>query len=367
MSALFTPLSLGPLTLRNRIVIPPMCQYSADNGSATDWHIMHYGALSQSGAGMLVFEATGVEAEGRISPADLGLWSDENEQALGRVLRAVRAYSAIPLALQLAHAGRKASTARPWDGGEPVFPAQGGWTPCAPSALPYAPEHPLPQALDADGLARVKSAFVSAALRAQRLGFDCLELHCAHGYLLHSFLSPLSNQRADQYGGELENRMRFPLETFSAVRAAVGSKLPLGVRISATDWVPGGWDLEQSVLFTQRLKDLGAAYIHVSSGGLAPEQQIKLGPSYQAPFAERIKRETGLTTIAVGLITQAKQAEAIIANGQADLVALGRAMLYNPRWPWHAAAELGAQVDAPPQYHRSQPHEFKRLFKPLGA
>jgi 2,4-dienoyl-CoA reductase-like NADH-dependent reductase (Old Yellow Enzyme family) len=367
MSVLFTPLQLGPLTLRNRIVIPPMCQYSAKDGQATDWHLMHYGALSLSGAGLLIMEATAVEPEGRISPADLGLWSEQTEQALGRVLRAIRAYSDIPVALQLAHAGRKASTARPWDGGEPIPLAQGGWTTFAPSALPYAPDHPVPHALDKDELTRIKNAFVAAALSAQRLGFDGIELHSAHGYLLHSFLSPLSNQRTDEYGGDLENRMRFPLEVFSALRAALDPKLPLGVRISGTDWVAGGWDIEQSVLFTQRLKALGSAYIHVSSGGLSPTQQITLGPGYQVPVAERVKRETGLTTIAVGLITQARQAEAIIVEERADLVALGRAMLYNPRWPWHAAAELGAQVDAPAQYHRSQPHGLKQLFKPLGS
>lgn len=364
MSTLFTPLSLGPLTMENRIVIAPMCQYSAQEGQAQDWHLLHYGGLALSGAGLLIAEATAVEPEGRISAGDLGLWDEACEAAWGRVLKAVRAHSPMPVAVQLAHAGRKASCAAPWKGGAFIPPASGGWLPCAPSALPYTPGDLAPQALDAAGITRVRQAFEAAAKRAARLGFDAVELHAAHGYLLHEFLSPLSNARTDEYGGSLDNRLRLVLETFVAMRGALPASVPLGVRISATDWATGGWDVDESVELTQRLKGLGAAYIHVSSGGLTPEQRIALGPGYQVPFAETIRRETGLTTFAVGLITEPEQAEAIVAQGRADAVALGRAMLYDPRWGWHAAAKLGAQAFCPPQYLRCQPHGLKELFRP---
>jgi 2,4-dienoyl-CoA reductase-like NADH-dependent reductase (Old Yellow Enzyme family) len=371
MSTLFSPLALGPLsagslTLENRIVIPPMCQYSAHDGLAQDWHLMHYGSLAMSGAGLLIMEATAVEPCGRISAADLGLWDDATEAALGRVLAAIRAHSPIPLAVQLAHAGRKASCALPWMGGLFVPPAAGGWLPCAPSPRPYAPGDQAPSALDAAGVARVRQAFAASARRAARLGFDAVELHAAHGYLLHEFLSPLTNQRTDEYGGSLENRMRLVLEIFTAMRAELPEGVALGVRISATDWAAGGWDVAQSVELAKRLKGLGAAYIHVSSGGLVPEQKITLGPGYQVPFAEAVRRESGLATIAVGLITEPKQAEEIVSSGQADAVALGRAMLYDPRWPWHAAAELGAQASCPPQYLRCQPRGLKELLRPGG-
>jgi 2,4-dienoyl-CoA reductase-like NADH-dependent reductase (Old Yellow Enzyme family) len=362
-SLLFQPYALGPLQLPNRILIAPMCQYSAQEGCATDWHLMHLGQMALSGAGLLIIEASAVEPEGRISPQDLGLWCDANEAALARVLDAVRTHSAMPIAIQIGHAGRKASVARPWEGGAQIAPAAGGWQTVAPSAKPHAPgEHP-PVALDAAGLGRIRSAFADTARRAAQLGLDAIEVHAAHGYLLHQFLTPLANTRSDEYGGSLDNRMRFPLEVFDAVRAAFPADKPVGVRISASDWVDGGWDVEQSVAFTQALKARGAAYIHVSSGGASPLQQIPAVPGYQIGFAERIKRDGGLPTIAVGLITEAEQAEAILASGQADLVALGRAMLYDPRWPWHAAAKLGAQVDAAPQYLRCQPREFKTLFR----
>lgn len=363
MSALFSPISLGNLSLRNRIVIAPMCQYSAQDGLPTDWHLIHLGQLALSGAGLLIIEATAVEPAGRISPQDLGLWSDETEAALTALRKSLRDYSSMPVAIQLAHAGRKGSTARPWDGGTSVSFGRGGWTTSSASALPFDPEDAPPVEMDANGIARVVKAFRRAAERALNCGFDGVELHCAHGYLMHQFLSPLSNQRQDEYGGSLENRMRLPLMVFREIRAALPQGFPLGVRISATDWVEGGWDLEQSTVFAARLKELGCDYIHVSSGGLSPMQSIKPGPGYQVPFAAHIKRETGLTTIAVGLITQPRQAEEIIASGQADLTALGRGMLYNPRWPWHAAAELGACVDAPPQYLRCEPHGVKDLFK----
>lgn len=364
MSTLFSPITLGTRTLNNRIVIAPMCQYSADKGRATDWHLIHLGHLALSGAGLMFIEATAVAPEGRISPDDLGLWSDETEAALARVLQSVRQYSSIPIAIQLAHAGRKASTAVPWAGGHHLAPTNGGWQTLAPSALPFAADDTPPLAMDEAELQRIRNDFVVAAQRAQRLGVDVIELHAAHGYLLHQFLSPLSNARDDRYGGTLENRMRFPLEVFDAIRAAVPADMPVGIRISATDWVDGGWEIEQSVAFARELQRRGCAFIDVSSGGLSPQQQIPVEPGYQVPFAERIRRETGLPTIAVGLITEPGQAEAIVSSGQADMVAFARGMLYDPRWPWHAAAELGAQVEAPKQYWRSQPREFKNLFKP---
>jgi len=367
MSTLFSPYSLGKLKLPNRIVIAPMCQYSADDGAATDWHMIHLGQLALSGAGLLIVEATAVEPEGRISPGDLGLWSDRTEAALATVLKAIRRHSPIALAIQLGHAGRKASSHAPWDGGQCIPTAEGGWQTVAPSALPHADGEPAPLALDAAGLERVKAAFVAAAERSLRLGFDVIELHAAHGYLLHQFLSPLANQRTDAYGGSLENRMRFPLEVHDAVAAVVKGRVPLGVRISATDWVEGGWDVEQSVAFAQELKKRDCDFIHVSSGGVSPLQKITVGPGYQVPFAERIRRETGLPTIAVGMITEAGQAEDILTSGQADLVALARGMLYDPRWPWHAAAQLGASVDAPRQYWRCQPREYKQLFGDIST
>ena len=364
MNTLFSPIALGKLVLRNRIVIAPMCQYSANQGRATDWHLIHLGHLALSGAGLLFIEATAVAPEGRISPDDLGLWSDDTEAALARVLAAVRAHSSIPIGIQLAHAGRKASTAVPWAGGQHLAPDHGGWQTLAPSALPFDAADTPPLALDDAGLLRIRDDFVAAAQRAQRLGFDVIELHAAHGYLLHQFLSPLSNMREDRYGGSLDNRMRFPLEVFDTIRATIPGGTPVGIRISATDWVDGGWDIEQSVVFARELHRRGCAFIDVSSGGLSPLQQIPVAPGYQVPFAERIRTETGLPTIAVGLITEPEQAEAIVSAGQADMVALARGMLYDPRWPWHAAAKLGAQVDAPKQYWRSQPSAFRNLFKP---
>ncbi|MHB1677943.1 MAG: NADH:flavin oxidoreductase/NADH oxidase [Sulfuriferula sp.] len=367
MTQLFSPFNLGKLALKNRIVIAPMCQYSAENGDATDWHTIHLGQLALSGAALLILEATAVEAIGRISPADLGLWSDANEIALKKVLSAIRKYSSIPIAIQLAHAGRKASCNKPWEGGQQIPPGAGGWQTVAPSARPFRAEEPAPEMLDHGGLQRILDAFVLAAQRAHRLGIQGIELHAAHGYLLHQFLSPLSNARTDEYGGSLENRMRYPLAVFDAVRAATPSDVPVGVRISATDWVDGGWDIAQSIAFGHALREHGCAYIHVSSGGLSPNQQIAVSPSYQVPFAEKIRTETGLPTMAVGLITEPEQAEAIIAEGQADFVSLARGMLYDPRWPWHAAAKLGAEVDAPPQYWRSQPHGLTGLFGELAT
>jgi 2,4-dienoyl-CoA reductase-like NADH-dependent reductase (Old Yellow Enzyme family) len=362
MTMLFSPYSLGPLELSNRITIAPMCQYSAVDGLATDWHMIHLGSLALSGAALITLEATAVVPEGRISPSDLGLWSDAHADALAPILAAMRRHSPIKIGIQLSHAGRKASTNVPWEGGAQIAPdAANGWQTEGPSAVPHTEGDAAPLALDAAGLARVRDGFVAGARRAHALGFDAIELHGAHGYLLHQFLSPLANHRTDAYGGSLENRMRYPLEVFAAVRAAVPS-MTLGMRISATDWVDGGWDLEQSVRFAQELERIGCDFIHVSSGGVSPAQKIPVEPGYQIGFAERIKHDTGLPTIGVGLITEARHAEAILQAGQADVIALARAMLYDPRWPWHAAAELGAQVSAPPQYWRSQPHEFKTLF-----
>ncbi|MCK2054268.1 NADH:flavin oxidoreductase/NADH oxidase [Methylobacterium sp. 37f] len=360
---LFEPLRLDDLTLDNRIIVAPMCQYSAHAGEAGDWHLMHLGQMAMSGAGLLTLEATAISPEARISPTDLGLYSDETERALGRVLDAVRGYAPVPIAIQINHAGRKASSRAPWDGGAQIDPeAPDGWRTEGPSALAHGDGEVVPHALDSEGLKRIRDGFVETARRALRLGVDGFELHGAHGYLLHQFLSPLSNQRTDQYGGSLTNRMRFPLECFEAVREVVPAGKPVWMRVSATDWVEDGWTLEETVEFAHALKRRGAAAIHVSTGGLSTRQQIPLSAGYQVPFAERIKAETGLTTIAVGLITEAAHAESILKEGKADAVSLARALLYNPRWPWHAAAELGAQVRAPRQYWRSQPRQFKDLF-----
>lgn len=364
MSHLFKCWRLGSLELANRIVIAPMCQYSAIDGEATDWHMIHLGGLSLSGAGLLILEATAVSEVGRISAEDLGLYSDADEAALARVIKAIRLYSPIRIAPQLAHAGRKASTLPPWLGGAQVRPDQAkGWQTIAPSTTPHNPTDAAPMALDRAGLDRVREEFVSAARRSERLGLDGIEIHGAHGYLLHQFLSPLANKRDDEYGGSLENRMRFPLEVFDAVRSAFPAERPVWMRISATDWVPGAWDIEGAIAFAKALKTRGCAAIHVSSGGVSPSQAIKAGPGFQAPFAQRVKAEAGIATIAVGLITEPEHAEAIVANGDADAVALARAILYDPRWPWHAAAKLGASVVAPKQYMRSQPAQFPNLFR----
>jgi 2,4-dienoyl-CoA reductase-like NADH-dependent reductase (Old Yellow Enzyme family) len=363
LSALFSPFKLRGLELANRAVIAPMCQYSADNGCATAWHMIHLGNLALSGAGALIIEATAVEAEGRITPGCLGLWDAATEAALQPVVAAIRRYSRIPLMIQLAHAGRKASSETPWKGGQLIRVADGGWTPYGPSAVEHKQGEPPPRALDKEGLRRVREAFVGAAQRATRLGLDGIEVHVAHGYLLHEFLSPIANRRADEYGGSLENRMRFPLEVFDAVRAVLPAEKPVGVKVSATDWVEGGWDIDQTIAFAKELKKRDVDWIDVSSGGVSPLQKIALGPGYQVPFAQAVKQATGVNTIAVGLITQALQAEEIIASGKADLVALARAMLYDPRWVWHAAAELGASVEASPQYWRAPPHGQSNLFR----
>jgi NADPH2 dehydrogenase len=362
MSALFSPIQLRSLALPNRIMVAPMCQYSADDGAANDWHFTHMNTMALSGAAMFCIEATHVEPIGRITPGCLGLWNDATEAALKPILASMRERSKTAVAMQLAHAGRKGSSHTPWDGGQLIPIAEGGWQTVAPSAVPHKEGEAAPLALDAQGLVRVRDAFVSAARRAERLGIDALELHFAHGYLAHQFLSPIANKRTDQYGGSLQNRLRYPLELFDAVRAVFPEHKPVGVKVSATDWVEGGWDLAQTIELAQELKKRGVDWIDASSGGVSPLQKIPVGPGYQVPLAQGIKEATGLTTMAVGLITQPKQAEEIVASGKADMVALARGMLYDPRWAWHAAAELGGHVDAPPQYWRSQPSTQKELF-----
>ena len=363
MSALFTSFRVGALELRNRIVIAPMCQYSAVDGCMTEWHVIHLGHLALSGAALLTIEATAVLPDARITYADVGLWNDATEAAIARTLESIRRWSDIPIAIQLAHAGRKASTEVPWKGGAQVPPDHpNGWQTFAPSAIPFEAGQQPPVALDRDDLTRVREAFAAAAQRAARLGVDAVQLHCAHGYLLHEFLSPLSNRRDDEYGGSPENRMRFPLEVFDAVRAAFPADLAVSMRVSGTDWADGGWDIDQTIAFARALEARGCAAMHVSSGGLTPAQQIPVGPSYQVPLARAVKKATRMPVIAVGLITEFEQAEAVVGTGDADLIALARTILYNPRWPWHAAAHFGAQVKAPDQYLRSQPRQYPDLF-----
>jgi len=366
VSQLFSPISFGPLTLSNRIVVAPMCQYSAEDGRASDWHAMHLGNLAQSGAGLLILEATAVEARGRISWADLGLWDDGTEAALAQVLASVRRWSPMPLGVQLGHAGRKASVNRPWDGGGqlPADDAR-GWTTVAPSPLPFHAADPAPQELDEAGIAEVVAAFAASAVRAERLGFELIEIHAAHGYLLHQFLSPLSNRRTDGYGGSLPNRLRMLVEVFDAVRAAVSDKVAVGVRISASDWVEGGWDIVQSEALAQVLDARGCNFLHVSSGGLHERQKISVGPGYQVPFAAAIKaKKVRMPVIAVGMITEPEQAESILRHNQADAIALARGILYDPRWPWHAAAALGDSVVPAPQYLRCEPRDARGVFSP---
>ncbi len=360
---LFEPLTIGSITLANRIVIAPMCQYSAVDGCMTDWHLIHLGQLALSGAGLLTIEATAVLPEGRITYADTGLYDDLTEAAMTATLASIRKWSDMPVAIQLAHAGRKASCEVPWRGGAQLAPdAPNGWQTVAPSPLPFHPHDNAPRALDRYGMDRVRDAFAVTARRAARSGIDAVQLHAAHGYLLHEFLSPLSNQREDEYGGSLENRMRFPLQVFDAVRAAFPSERPVTVRVSGTDWIDGGWNIEETVQFARELERRGCSAIHVSSAGLHPAQDIPVGPGYQVPLARAVKAIVAMPVIAVGLITDFDQAESILAARDADMVALARGMLYNPRWPWHAAAHFGASVKAPAQYVRSQPRQFPDLF-----
>ena len=357
MARLFSPLDLGPVRLPNRIVVSPMCQYSADDGCMSDWHLQHLMTLAMSGAGLVVVEATAVERIGRITHGDTGLYSDANERAMARVLAAARAV-ALPgtrFGIQIAHAGRKASARRPWEGGTTLAADEDPWQTVAPSPLALDEGWPVPAALDEDGIERVRRAFVDAVRRAVRLGFEAVELHMAHGYLLHSFQSPVSNRREDRWGGDREGRLAFPLLVARSVREAVPETVALGARITGSDWVDGGLGVEDAVACAAALKSIGLDYACVSSGGVAPRARIPLGPGYQVPFAAKVKTETGLVTRAVGLIADPHQAEAIVARGEADCVALARAMLDNPRWGWHAAEALGAECARPPQYERAKP------------
>ncbi|MSQ58658.1 MAG: NADH:flavin oxidoreductase/NADH oxidase [Betaproteobacteria bacterium] len=358
-SQLFSPLQLRGLTLPNRIVVSPMCQYMSEDGSANDWHLMHLGQFAMGAAGLLITEATHVSAAGRISHRCLGLFSDDNEATLKRVMDFCRKYGVAHLGVQLAHAGRKGSVHPPAKGSKPLTTEENAWTTLAPSAIPFGPGWHTPKALTRSDLSEVKQQFADAARRAARIGFDLLELHAGHGYLLHEFLSPLSNQRADEYGGSTANRMRFPLEVFQAVRANWPADKPCGVRLSATDWVDGGWTLEESVMLARELKAKGCDFLDVTSGQLDPRQQIPLAAGYNVFLAERIKRETGIAVMAVGMITSAKQAEDIVAGNRADMVAIARGMMDDPRWAWHAARELGAQTAYAPNYQRCHPSVWK--------
>jgi 2,4-dienoyl-CoA reductase-like NADH-dependent reductase (Old Yellow Enzyme family) len=351
-SPLFTPIALRQLTLANRVVVSPMCQYSAEDGSATDWHLLHLGSLAVAGAGLLMIEATAVEAGGRITLGCLGLYSDANEAALRRVVAACRRFGNTPLGIQLAHAGRKGSATKPWQGIRALTQAEGAWRTVAPSAEPLDAGWPAPHALSTTELDRLVEAFVAATRRAARLDLDLVEVHCAHGYLLHEFLSPIANRRDDAFGGSLENRLRFPLRVAAAVRDAWPSGKPLGLRITGTDWLEGGLTVEDAVTVARALKNIGCDYVCVSSGGIVSKAPIPLGPGYQVALAERVRRDAGLPTRAVGLIAEPRQAQAIIAAGQADMVAMARAFLDDPHWVWHAAEVLGAGAAFPPQYAR---------------
>ena len=364
MPSLFDPIKLANLSVANRIMVSPMCQYSSHDGCASDWHLAHLGSLALSGAGLLCLEATGVTPEGRITPGCLGLWNDQTEAALKPVIEMIRNVSPIKVAIQLGHAGRKASSAVPWAGGHMLEAAEGGWQTLAPSALPQREGETAPRAMTDADMANVLAGFVQAARRAVRLGIDAIELHGAHGYLLHQFLSPLANQRDDAYGGSLENRMRFPLEVFDAVKAVVPEGFPVGMRVSATDWFDEApsWTVDQTVVLAKELAQRGASWIDVSSGGITPLQKIDIKPGYQVDFAQAVKAAVDIPVMAVGLITEAQQAQDILDNGQADMVALARAMLYNPHWPWHAANTLQGTIHGPRQYWRSLPSGSHRIF-----
>lgn len=354
MSELFSPFKIRDIEFKNRVFVSPMCQYSSDNGVPTDWHLVHLGSRAVGGAALVMVEASAVSPEGRISPWDSGIWGEEHAEGFSRITRFIKEQGAVP-AIQLAHAGRKASTDAPWRGGGPVSEDDGGWQPVAPSEIPFAETSHVPRAMDTTEIDAVVDQFVEAARLSLRAGFEVAEVHLAHGYLLHEFLSPLSNERADEYGGSFENRIRLPLRVVEAVRAVWPENLPLFVRISATDWVEGGWTLEDSVRLSRYFKDLGVDLVDCSSGGMSPDAKIPVEPGYQAPFAAEIRRETGIATGAVGLITEPEQAEEIIAGEEADVVLLARELLRDPYWPLLAAHELGAEISWAPQYQRARP------------
>lgn len=355
MTRLFSTFRLRDLEFRNRIFVSPMCQYSARDGLPTDWHLVHLGSRAVGGAALIMVEATAVAPEGRISPDDTGIWSAEHAEAFRPITDFIVGQGALP-AIQLAHAGRKASTAAPWEGGRPVGPEARGWQPAAPSAVPYAEGYPVPRVLDTAAIEGVIEQFRVGAQHALAAGFQVVEIHMAHGYLLHEFLSPLSNRREDSYGGSLDNRMRLPLQVATAVRKAWPEQWPVLVRVSATDWVDGGWDLIQSIELAHRLKAIGVDLIDCSSAGMVPDAAVPAGPGFQVPFASAIRAQAGIATGAVGLITAAAQAEQIVATGLADVIFLARELLRDPYWPLHAARELGADIQWPPQYERAKPH-----------
>lgn len=352
MANLFKPLSIRNLTLRNRIIVSPMCQYSAVDGVPTQWHLVHLGSRAVGGAGMVIAEATSVSPVGRISLGDTGLWSEQQARAFIPITQFLKQQGSIA-AIQLAHAGRKASTSEPWKGGKPLSPESGAWTPLAPSDLPFAAGYPVPKAMTSEDISQLVKDFENSARLALVAGFEVVELHMAHGYLLHEFLSPLTNHREDEWGGVLENRMRLPLEIARAVRAIWPADLPVFIRVSATDWVEGGWDIRETIAFAKQLKAVGIDFIDVSSGGTVPSAKIPIAPGFQVPFAKAIKDQTGMLTGAVGLITQAKQAEEILASGSADAVLMAREFLRDPYFPLHAARELGVDFPWPNQYQRA--------------
>ena len=360
-SALFSPIALRELTLNNRIVVSPMCQYNSTDGSANDWHLVHLGSLAMGAAGLVMTEMTNVTMDGRISPRCATLCTDENEAALKRVVDFCRTYGVAKLGIQIGHAGRKGSQQPPALGGKPLTAEEGAWETVGPSAIPFG-EFPAPRALSKAEIADIIEAHRQAVVRAERIGFDLIEMHGGHGYLVHQFLSPLANQRTDEYGGSLENRMRFPLETFKAMRAEWPAHKPMGIRVSATDWVEGGFSPDEAVIFAKALKEIGCDYIDVTTAGLDHRQQIPLTAGYQVPFGAKIRKEADIKTMSVGLIGSPRQAEEIIASEQADFVVIGRAALYDPRWAWHAAEELGAVTEYAPKYRMAQPALRPELF-----
>jgi 2,4-dienoyl-CoA reductase-like NADH-dependent reductase (Old Yellow Enzyme family) len=354
MSRLFAPFRLRGTRFKNRIFVSPMCEYSAIDGVPTEWHLVHLGSRAVGGAALVMTEATAVSPEGRISPEDTGIWNDQQAEVFGRIAAFIRSQNAVP-GIQLAHAGRKGSTEVPWRGGRAIAPeAPNGWEPVGPGPMPFHPGDPPPRAMTRSDVDEVVIDFAAAAGRALDAGFEVVELHMAHGYLLHEFLSPITNQRSDEYGGSLGNRMRFPIRVAEAVRAVWPVERPLFVRISASDWIDGGWDIGSSIALAKRLKVAGVDLIDCSSGGIAPGIRIPVGPGYQVPFAEAVKHEGELATVAVGMITEARQAEEIIGNGRADAVMLARELLRDPYWPLHAAKELGVDVPWPQQYERAK-------------
>ncbi|WP_445346738.1 NADH:flavin oxidoreductase/NADH oxidase [Acinetobacter bohemicus] len=369
MSLLFQPIQFGHLKLHNRIIIAPMCQYSSTDGELSYWHEQQWASYALSGAGLCIIEATAIQPEGRISFADLGLWNDRHCAQIKTLLSKIKTIAPTPFAIQLAHAGRKASCDTPWGkrNGQYKPDEANGWQTVAPSALPFEPSENPPNALSKTEIEKVIHDFSLAAQRAVEAGFELIELHAAHGYLLHQFLSPLSNHRSDEYGGSFENRIRLTLEIFDAIKKVTPENYPIGIRISATDWVDGGWDLESSLKLSQILEELGIAYIHVTSGGLHIDQKIEVYPEYQVPFAHEIKKAINTPVIAVGLITDTQQAERILQAKQADAIGIARGMLYDPRWPWHAAAELNETIAIAPQYFRFQPRDSNHLFKAYPA